>query len=130
MKKNKREKKHPKHRRRERRQYVEDLDNTKESETDEEDGDEYYHEPVHSYRHEMMHAYDPYDLKGVTAPWLQDGDRKARDEFRVKYYIACLPAETCISIKCGSDRYISGCCLPRWLNTFVRGYSRTFANIC
>ena len=63
------------------------MDETNGSEEDEgeEDGDEYYHEPINSVRYEMMHAYDPYDLKGVTAPWLQDGDRKARDEFRIKY---------------------------------------------
>ena len=81
----KKRKKHPKHRRRERRQNKRDLDNTNESEESVEDGDVYYREPIHSVQYEMMHAYDPYDLKGVTPPYLQDGDRKARDDFRVKY---------------------------------------------
>ena len=42
------------------------------------------------YARALRRAYDPFDLKGVDAPTLQDGDRASRARFRIKYldYVA------------------------------------------
>ena len=80
----KRPKKHPKMRREERRNFLQQLDETPISSEGSEPEDEYYYEPE-VFTAASARIYDPYDLKGVTAPILHYGDDATRESFRVKY---------------------------------------------
>ena len=87
-------KKHPKHRRRKRREYLKDLRSATSSDSgnsEEEEGYYGFEQSAYAdYSRAMRRAYDPFDLKGVEAPTLHDGDRGSRARFRVKYldYVA------------------------------------------
>ena len=77
-------------RRQERRNYVQELYDTPVSSEGSEPEDEYFFD-TETFAEASARIYDPYDLKGVTAPSLNYGDDASRREsFRVKYldYVA------------------------------------------
>ena len=79
-----RRKKHPKQRNKERARVKRDLKNTSTGSEGSESEDEHYWAETRTPLAQAR-AYDPYDLKGVNAPYLADGDQAAKDAFRVKY---------------------------------------------